>query len=53
VEVFDLAGNLVQRVEGQFTYSEIVMGQYLASGVYVVVVQQGDFRTVLRAVKGN
>ena len=53
VEVFDLAGNLVQRVEGQFTYSEIVMGQDLAAGVYLVVVQQGEFRTVLRAAKGN
>ena len=53
VEVYDLAGNLMQRVEGQFTYSEIVMGQQLAAGVYLVVVHQGEFKTVVRAAKGN
>jgi hypothetical protein len=53
VEVFDLAGNLVEITQGQFTHSEIVMGQDLAAGVYMVIVTQGEYRKVLRAAKGN
>ena len=53
IEVYDMAGNIVERTEGQFTYHEIEMGRNLASGIYMVVITQGNYRKVLRAVKGN
>jgi hypothetical protein len=44
-----MAGNIVERTEGQFTYHEIEMGRRLASGIYMVVITQGNYRKVLRA----
>ena len=49
IEVYDMAGNIVERTEGQFTYHEIEMGRNLASGIYMVVITQGNYRKVLRA----
>ena len=53
VEVFDMSGNKVERVVGQFTYHEIELGNRLASGIYMVVITQGDYRKVLRATITN
>ena len=49
VELYDMAGNLVERVNGQLTYHQIEMGRDLASGMYMVVVTQGEYRRVIKA----
>jgi hypothetical protein len=49
VELYDMAGNLIEKVQGQYTYHEIEMGRDLASGMYMVIVTQGNYRKVLKA----
>jgi len=53
VTITDLSGRLIETFQFDGGENTIQFGKNLMNGIYMVTVQQGDFKNVTRVLKSN